>query len=111
MKIDEILGRANDDMGTRRVFGEPYEKNGITFIPVARVSGGGGGGSGAQDGQEGSGGGFGLSARPVGAYKIQGEEVTWIPAIDLTRIVIGGQVFAVVALLVIRSIVRKRRRR
>lgn len=109
MQIDEILGQARDDMAVRRVFGEPYEKDGITFIPVARVSGGGGGGSGTQEGQEGSGGGFGLSARPVGAYKIQGDQLTWIPAVDATRIAIGGQLLAVVALLVIRSIVKKRR--
>jgi uncharacterized spore protein YtfJ len=110
VKIEDILGQAGDIMAVRRVFGEPYEKDGITFVPVARVSGGGGGGSGTQEGQEGSGGGFGMSARPVGAYKIKGDEVTWIPAIDVTKVAIGGQVLALVALLVIRSILKKRRR-
>ena len=111
MQIDEILGRARDDMAVRRVFGEPYEKGGITFIPVARVSGGGGGGTGSQEGQEGSGGSFGLSARPVGAYKIEGDQLTWTPAVDVTRIAIGGQILVVVALLVLRSILKKRRKR
>ena len=111
MQIDEILNRAREDMTVRRVFGEPYEKEGITFVPVARVSGGGGGGSGTQEGQEGSGGGYGLSARPVGAYKIQGDQVVWVPSIDVTRVAIGGQVLVMVALLVLRSIFKKRRRR
>jgi len=30
----------------KRVFGEPYEKNGVTVIPAARVQGGAGGGGG-----------------------------------------------------------------
>jgi len=41
----------------------------------------GGGGSG-------SGGGFALGARPVGAYVIDGEQVRWEPAVDVTRIVL-----------------------
>ncbi len=75
------------------------------------MSGGGGGGSGSQEGQEGSGGGYGLSARPVGAYTIKGDRVTWIPSIDVTRVILGGQLFAIVLLLVVRSIFKKRRRR
>jgi len=110
MNIDEILRQARDSMGVERVYGEPYEKDGVTLIPAARVSGGAGGGAGTQEGQEGSGGGYGLSARPVGAYKIENGEVTWVPAVDATRIVIGGQLLVVLVLLVIRSIVKKRRR-
>ena len=33
-------------MSVHRVFGEPYEKDGATIIPVAKVAGGAGGGSG-----------------------------------------------------------------
>jgi hypothetical protein len=54
----------------------------------------------------GSGSGFGLAARPVGAYLIRGEEVTWRPAVDLNRIVLGAQVVAIVALLTLRAIVK-----
>jgi hypothetical protein len=33
------------------------------------------------------GGGFGLHARPVGAYVIKDGAVSWVPAIDVTRVV------------------------
>jgi hypothetical protein len=82
---------------------------------VAAVRGGGGGGQGegaAPDGAgtgSGSGGGFGLTARPAGVYVIEGASVSWRPAIDINRIVMGGQIVAVVALLVLRSVLRRRR--
>ena len=59
----------------------------------------------------GSGGGFGLSARPVGMFLIRGDELTWRPAVDVNRVVLGAQVVAVVALLTIRSIVKARAKR
>jgi uncharacterized spore protein YtfJ len=110
MEVQEVLAQARDAMTVKRVFGEPYEKNGITVIPAARVQGGagGGGGEGPEGQGKGSGTGFGLSARPVGAYLIRGDEVTWRPAVDLNRIVLGGQIVAIVALLTIRAIVKAR---
>jgi uncharacterized spore protein YtfJ len=94
----------------KRVFGESYEKDGVTVIPVASVQGGagGGGGEGPDSQGKGSGSGFGLRARPVGAFVIRGDELTWRPAVDVNRIVLGGQVVAVVALLTIRAIVKAR---
>jgi len=41
-------------------------------------------------------------------YVIRDGRVNWEPAIDVNRIVFGGQIVAVVALLVLRSIFRKR---
>ena len=110
MEVQEVLAQARDAMTVKRVFGEPYEKNGVTVIPVARVQGGagGGGGEGPEGQGRGSGTGFGLSARPVGAYLIRGDEVTWRPAVDLNRIVLGGQIVTIVALLTIRAIVKAR---
>lgn len=84
-------------MTVRRVFAEPYEKNGVTIIPGAMVSGGGGGGGGHDDkGQEGEGGGFGMNARPVGAFVIKNGGVTWRPAVDVNRmlLVVGAVVIA-----------------
>ena len=110
MEVQEVLAQARDAMTVKRVFGEPYEKNGITVIPAARVQGGagGGGGEGPEGQGRGSGTGFGMSARPVGAYLIRGDEVTWRPAVDLNRIVLGGQIVAIVALLTIRAVVKAR---
>lgn len=112
MDAQDFLTQARDALTVRRVFGEPYEKDGVTVVAVANVRGGGGGGGGeGKEGEgKGSGGGFGMTARPVGMYLIRGDEVTWRPAVDVNRVVLGGQVVAVVALLVIRSILRSRLR-
>ncbi|MDX1450421.1 MAG: sporulation protein, partial [Acidimicrobiia bacterium] len=74
--------------------------------------GGGGGGQGeaADGGDTGSGMGFGMTARPVGAYRIRDDDVEWVPAQDQTRVLIGAQVMVVIALVVIRSLVKMRRR-
>ena len=77
MDLTETITNARDSITVKRVYGEPYERNGVTVIPAATVMGGGGGGEGDQgDGQTGSGGGFGLRARPVGAYVIRGRKST-----------------------------------
>ena len=109
VNLDELMSGAKDAMTARRVYGEPIEKDGATFIPAAVVLGGGGGGEGDQgeDQPAGSGGGFGIVARPVGAYRISEGEVTWIPAPDVTRIAMMAQLVLVVALLVARSILRR----
>jgi hypothetical protein len=56
-------------------------------VPAARVMGGGGGG-GDNEGNEG--GGFGLMARPAGAWVIRNGDAEWKPAIDVTFIVISS---------------------
>ena len=53
--------------------------------------------------------GFGVDARPIGVYVVKNGEVSWQPAIDVMRIVIGGQILGLVALLTIRSLLRRRR--
>ena len=82
--VDEMLEGARDAITVKRVFGDPVEAEGVTFIPAAKVGGGGGGGG---DSENNGGGGFGLGARPVGAYVIKDGEVTWKPAIDASRII------------------------
>ena len=68
--VEELVKGHRDAISVKRVFGEPYERNGVAIIPVARVFGGGGGGAGGSPGGEGegSGTGFGLAGRPAGAY-------------------------------------------
>jgi len=111
MEMPEFISSARDTMTVRRVFGEPYERDGVTIIPAARIAGGGGGGSGgdAQGGQ-GMGGGFGLSAMPVGAYVIKDGKVTWLPAVDVNRLIMGGQIFGIVLVLMIGGVLRRRQR-
>lgn len=108
-KLDDILEGARDAITVRKVYGDPYEKDGVTFVPAAAVRGGGGGGEGEDaNSSTGSGGGFGVLARPVGAYQIKEGEVTWIPAADTTKVIVFAQVVVIVALLVVRSILRSR---
>ncbi|MCF6507276.1 sporulation protein [Blastococcus sp. MG754426] len=88
MRVEELLGQARDAVTVRRVFGEPYEKDGVTVIPAARIGGGGGGGSGFdQAGQENSGGGFGVGGRPAGAFVVRDGRVSWQPAVDPNRVI------------------------
>ena len=110
-KFDDVIAGGRDAITVRRVYGEPYEKDGVTFIPAAAVKGGGGGGEGegTDESGSGSGAGFGVAARPVGAYQIKGGEVTWVPAADTTRVIVMSEVVAIIALLVLRSIFRSRR--
>jgi len=102
MKVIEVLSNARDAITVKRVYGEPYEKDGLTVIPAAIVGGGAGGGTGHDDkGQEGEGGGFGVSGRPAGAYVIQDGQVSWRPAVDPNRIVVMAGL-AVIAFLLSR---------
>ena len=111
MDVMQVVEQARDMITIRRVFGDPIERDGLTVIPAASVQGGGGGGGGSGDDGTGSGAGFGVRARPVGAYVIRDGKVSWEPALDLTRVILGGQIVGIVALLTLRTIVKARRRR
>ena len=110
MEVHEVIAQARDALTVKRVFGEPYENDGVTIIPAARIQGGAGAGGGEEpQGQgKGSGSGFGMTAHPVGAFIIRDGELSWRPAVDVNRIVLGGQVVAIVALLTVRAIVKAR---
>jgi uncharacterized spore protein YtfJ len=106
-----ILQGIIDGVKAGTVFGEPIEKDGAVVLPVARISGGGGGGQGRDSGEperNGSGGGLGLMARPVGVYVLRDDKVTWVPAVDVTRIVLGGQLVVAAVLLTIRTVIKVR---
>lgn len=106
MNVQEMLKGAQDAMTVQRVYGEAFEREGATFIPVAEVRGGGGGGS---DDAGNGGGGFGAMASPAGMYVIRGGDALWRPAVNVNRAIIGGQIVAIVALLAIRSILKSRK--
>jgi uncharacterized spore protein YtfJ len=101
----------------KRVFGDAYELDGVTVIPVAAVRGGGGGGGGEGDAPDaqgtgsGAGLGFGVNVRPVGAFVVKDGTVTWSPSIDAMRIVMGGQLVALAGIFVLGRILTHRRHR
>jgi hypothetical protein len=37
MEVQEVIAQARDALTVKRVFGEPYEKDGLTVIPAARA--------------------------------------------------------------------------
>jgi uncharacterized spore protein YtfJ len=126
MDVHEVLNHARDAMTVKRVFGDPYEKDGVAVIPVANLMGGagGGGGSGAgvpsgtgdpavADGasQSGYGIGYGMRATPAGVYVIKNGEVEWKPALDANRLALQRASAIIVGLLVLRSIIRTLARR
>ncbi len=108
MDVQELLSQARDGMTVKRVFGDPIERDRVTVIPVATVMGGGGGGGGESGNDRGSGAGFGLHARPAGVYVIRGDDVSWQPAVDVNRAILGGQIVAIIFILALRAALRDR---
>jgi uncharacterized spore protein YtfJ len=111
MEAAELLDRARDALTVRATVGEPVHADGVVVIPVAKVRSGGGGGASPEGSKNpGQGGGFGTTSTPVGALVIKDGTVTWRPAIDVNKIILGAQVVAIVALLTVRAIVKARGR-
>lgn len=111
LNIGEVIGQARDTITARRVFGEPVQQNGVTVIPAAAVRGGaGGGGGGGKDQSEAEGGGvgYGVMARPVGAFVIRGDDVEWRPATDSGRLAMARLVVAALAILTVRTAIKLR---
>ena len=117
MDASELLTKIREGMTGTTVYGEPVQRNGVMIIPASSVMGGGGGGGGiapAMTGEgdaeagtavgEGSGVGFGVTARPAGAFVIRGEEVEWVPAIDRNRQIMFGSLIAILAILTARAV-------
>jgi uncharacterized spore protein YtfJ len=112
--VADNLRGTREAMSVRGVFGEAYVLDGVTIIPVARVSGGGGGGGGEGTGPEDQGGtgfgtGFGINANPVGVYEVRGDAVEWKPAVDVNRLAKGGQALAGIAVVCLTLLLLKRR--
>jgi uncharacterized spore protein YtfJ len=109
--IREAMHHASADT----VFGHPIDHGDVVVVPVARLSGGGGGGSGTgpevdEHQSGGIGGGLGLSAKALGVFVIRDGRVSWRPAVDVNKVIVGGQIIAVIALVVVGSILKRRRR-
>jgi uncharacterized spore protein YtfJ len=133
MDVENLLMKVSDNFSVHRAFGTAYEKDGIVIIPVAMVAGGGGAGTarprhrgpgagpnGLPEGRpavdeapsQGSapmdaGGGFGGVVLPAGAYVVKGGQVRWVPAVDMTIVVLASLILVQV---LARAWTRSRRR-
>ena len=134
MDVGKLLMKVSDDLSVHRAFGTAYEKDDMLIIPVALVTGGGGGGTARprrrdpERGPDGppeespagsdapprdserteAGGGFGGLVLPSGAYVVKDGQVRWVPAVDVTVLVLASLTLVRV---VARTWTRSRRRR
>lgn len=111
MDVVGMVAGTRRTLAAKRVFGDPVMQDGTTVLPVARVSAGGGAGTGGPGphGERPGGGGYGLNVVPAGVFVIRdGGRVSWRPALDVNRVILGGQIVAVVGLLVLRSWLKRR---
>ena len=112
---------SRDTLNVSRSFGQAYEVDGATIIPVAKVMGGSGTGYGTGSGGakadesagphaegSGGGGGYGTRVKPLGAYVVRDGQMSWQPAIDINRAILGGQVVGI-ALIVAYACLRRAR--
>lgn len=106
MDLQNVLAGAQDALNVRRVFGEPITVDHTTLVPTASIGGGGGGGADSAQG----GAGFGMKGRPSGVFVLRDDNVSWKPAVDVNRIVLGGQLVALAALLFLGSVMLRHTR-
>jgi uncharacterized spore protein YtfJ len=110
MTVQDILDKARETVSVRDVYGEPYERDGVTIIPVARVMGAGGGGTGTGGEGEGSGHGYALKSEPVGVYVIKDGNVEFEPAMNLDKIIGGAYFVGIVGILATPRIIKRARK-
>src|SRR5436853_7352529 len=96
--------------GRARFSARPTRRMGSRSSPPPKSPGAPGGGGDQQEPQAG-GVGFGVSSRPVGAFVIKAGDVSWQPSLDLNRVILMGQVVAIVALLTLRAAIKARAKR
>lgn len=103
---EDTLSALATRLQDNQVFGPAVQQGDTTLVPVAQVRTGGGLGG---RGKRGSGGGIGAVARPIGAWAVTSEGATWHPAVNVNRIVLGGQLaFTVMAVAAAIAFRRKR---
>ena len=121
--IRELADRLERTANVKAVFGEPIGEGRDMIVPVARVGvrGGGGGGGGTEVNQDqlsgrgpskGSGLGLGLNVTtaPIGFISWKSGEPAFEPIVDQNRAIAIAGVVAVVALVVVRSIIASQRK-
>lgn len=84
---------------SHHVFGDPINVDGVTVIPATAIHGGS---------RRGRDAGARTQARPAGAFIVRGGQVRWRPAIDVNRVIAGGQLVVATALLVLAPLLRRR---
>ena len=82
---DDVTGQLRKS----QVFGPLIEREGVTLLPVVRVRRWG-------------------APRAVGAWVVRDGKSEWQPAFDLTPVILTSNAVAIVALIVLRSLISRR---
>ena len=109
--LEAMLERIGLHAGARAVFGDPVERDGRSVIPVAQTMFGAGAGSGSSkelDSGEGAGGG--AVSRPVGYIEITAHGTEFVPFKRPWQEPALVLAYALVSLIVLRTLVRLVRR-
>lgn len=105
----DVTATLADRLGRDQVFGPVAERGGTTVVPVARVRASSG--STMRGPLLAGGAGTSVVAQPAGAFVISTDgKVSWHPAVDVNRIVLGGQIVfgAIIVLgIALRGLVRR----
>ncbi|TDC91177.1 hypothetical protein E1161_17270 [Saccharopolyspora aridisoli] len=102
----DALDALKDQLGDHQIFGEPVSQGDTTLVPVGEVQLGGGWGGRSDE----TGGGGGVRARAIGAFSLVADgTVAWHPAVNVNRIVRGGQLALATAVVACAIAFRRRR--
>jgi uncharacterized spore protein YtfJ len=106
--LERLVTQVGGKAGTKAVFGDAVERDGITVIPVARVRWGVGAGGGEGPEGSGSGGGGGVAADPIGYIEVASTGATFqrMPRTFGPAEVVAA---AVATAIVLRAVARFRR--
>jgi len=115
--VERLAERIGGVANAQTVFGEPVQRDGLTVIPVAKVSWGVGGGAGKGgetkedhfEGGEGGGGGGGVRATPLGYIEVRegtAEFVKMRNISDYIPVMIAGAISAWIFARALRLIFR-----
>ncbi|HLG01226.1 MAG TPA: spore germination protein GerW family protein [Acidimicrobiia bacterium] len=111
MKIDELPELLRDAATVKRVYGDPYQIDGVTIIPVARTGGGGGGGEGGSSEDGGRGLGLGFGATAIGVYVVKDGDVRFVPSYDVNALAARAAAVMIAGTLAWRSVAKARQHR
>lgn len=106
----DVIETLADRLSKNQVFGTPVQQGKTTLVPVAHARAGGGLGGRPRGRGEQINGGVGFVARPVGAWAIgENGSVVWHPAVNVNRIVWGGQLALAATIVAVTALVTRRR--
>lgn len=98
MKLSDLLEQLPAERATQRVYGEPYQVDGATVIPVAKIRLGPSTRPNSPRAKNAS--NYEFAAVPTGVFVIRGGEVRWVPAEKPSQAALIGVLTGLVAAVI-----------